>query len=57
MEKGMKRCLAKKIFRTAQGKTPYSITDKDKLYSFAGQLKVDTIGSPEQVAVRLADYA
>ncbi|HHW42295.1 MAG TPA: hypothetical protein GXX25_00520 [Desulfotomaculum sp.] len=53
----MKRCLAKKIFRTAQGKTPYSITDKDKLYSFAGQLKVDTIGSPEQVAVRLADYA
>ncbi|MBE3587695.1 MAG: anaerobic carbon-monoxide dehydrogenase catalytic subunit [Thermoanaerobacteraceae bacterium] len=41
---------------TAQGKTPYSVTDKDKLYSFAGQLQVDTSGSPEQVAIRLADF-
>lgn len=41
---------------TAQGKTPFPITDKDKLYSFAGQVKVDTNGSPEQVAIRLADF-
>ncbi|SHF68524.1 carbon-monoxide dehydrogenase catalytic subunit [Desulfofundulus australicus DSM 11792] len=41
---------------TAQGKTPFTITDKDKLYTFAGQVKVDTSGSPEQVAIRLADF-
>lgn len=51
---------AYKAFRTlkatAQGKTPFSITDKDKLYSFAGQVKVDTNGPPEQVGIRLADF-
>ncbi|NHM28348.1 hypothetical protein G7K71_15460 [Desulfofundulus sp. TPOSR] len=41
---------------TAQGKTPFTITDKNKLYTFAGQVKVDTSGSPEQVAIRLADF-
>ena len=41
---------------TTQGKTPFSITDKDKLYSMAEKLQVDTSGSQEQVAERLADF-
>lgn len=41
---------------TAQGKTPYGITDQEKLYSFARQVGVDAVGSPAQVAERLADF-
>ncbi|MEW6623790.1 MAG: anaerobic carbon-monoxide dehydrogenase catalytic subunit [Bacillota bacterium] len=41
---------------TAQGKTPYGITDKNKLYDMAGKLNIDASGSQEQVAERLADY-
>ncbi len=41
---------------TAQGKTPFSITDKDKLYDMAQKLEIDTTGSQEQVAERLADF-
>ena len=41
---------------TAQGKTPYTITDKDKLYKLAKELELDTSGSAEDVAIRLADY-
>ena len=41
---------------TGEGKTPYSITDKDKLYDMANQLGVDTSGSESQVAIRLADF-
>ncbi|WP_088555216.1 anaerobic carbon-monoxide dehydrogenase catalytic subunit, partial [Calderihabitans maritimus] len=41
---------------TAQGKTPYSITDKDKLMWLAGMVQIDRSGTPEDVAVRLADF-
>jgi len=41
---------------TARGKTPYGITDQEKLYSFARQVGVDAVGSPAQVAERLADF-
>jgi len=41
---------------TAQGKTPYKITDRQKLMSFAGQCGVNTSGTPEQVAQWLADF-
>ena len=41
---------------TAQGKTPFQITDKDKLYQMANDLQLDTSGSLEQVAERLADF-
>ncbi|MTI79413.1 MAG: anaerobic carbon-monoxide dehydrogenase catalytic subunit [Firmicutes bacterium] len=41
---------------TAEGKTPFKITDKDKLYQMCSDLEIDTSGSQEQVAGRLADY-
>lgn len=41
---------------TAQGKTPFGITDKNKLMYFAQQCGVNTNGSQEQVADWLADY-
>lgn len=41
---------------TAAGKTPYKITDMDKLMSFSKSLDIDTSGKPEDVAVRLADF-
>lgn len=41
---------------TAQGKTPFKITDKDKLYDMANKLAIDTSGTQEQVAERLADF-
>ncbi|WXJ93706.1 Carbon monoxide dehydrogenase 2 [Neomoorella carbonis] len=41
---------------TAQGKTPFTITDKDKLMSLAGRLQLDTSGRLEDVAIRLADF-
>lgn len=41
---------------TAQGKTPFKITDRDKLYQMCRDLDIDTSGSVEQVAERLADY-
>lgn len=41
---------------TAEGKTPFKLTDLEKLNSFAGQLAVDTSGRPENVASRLADF-
>jgi carbon-monoxide dehydrogenase catalytic subunit len=41
---------------TAQGKTPYKITDKDKLYQMAQKLGIDSSGSENDVAVRLADF-
>lgn len=41
---------------TAQGKTPYGIVDKDKLYSICKTLEIDSSGSVEQIAERLAEY-
>ncbi|MFZ3172666.1 MAG: anaerobic carbon-monoxide dehydrogenase catalytic subunit [Carboxydocellales bacterium] len=41
---------------TAQGKTPYKLTDTQKLMDFAGKVGVVTTASPEQVAIWLADY-
>lgn len=41
---------------TAEGKTPYGITDKDKLYNMANTLGIDTSGTQEEVAGRLADF-
>lgn len=41
---------------TIEGKTPYGITDKDKLMSFAADCGVSTNGTPEQVASWLADF-
>ncbi|WP_066639808.1 anaerobic carbon-monoxide dehydrogenase catalytic subunit [Desulfolucanica intricata] len=41
---------------TAEGKTPYTITDVDKLMSFAEQVGIDRSGSKEDVAIRLADF-
>lgn len=40
---------------TVQGKTPFTITDQEKLKWFAGQLGVNTSGSPQEVATWLAD--
>ncbi len=41
---------------TAQGKTPFTITDQEKLYWFAKEVGVDASGSPEQTATYLADF-
>ncbi len=41
---------------TAQGKTPYGITDSEKLYQMAEKLEIDTSGSKEEVAERLANF-
>jgi carbon-monoxide dehydrogenase catalytic subunit len=41
---------------TAQGKTPFKITDQDKLYEMCRKLDISTEGSVEEVAERLANY-
>lgn len=41
---------------TAQGKTPFKLTDTQKLMDFAGKVGVVTTASPEQVATWLADF-
>lgn len=41
---------------TVEGKTPFRITDQQKLMTFAGQCGVNTNGAPEQVAAWLADF-
>lgn len=41
---------------TAQGKTPFRITDKDKLYFMADKLGLGKSGSVEQIAERLANF-
>jgi carbon-monoxide dehydrogenase catalytic subunit len=46
----------KTLRATAEGKTPFKITEPDKLKTFAGRLNVDTSGKPEEIALRLADY-
>ncbi|WP_347487844.1 anaerobic carbon-monoxide dehydrogenase catalytic subunit [Desulfoscipio sp. XC116] len=41
---------------TAEGKTPYQITDTNKLYWMCDQLGIDKSGGLEQTAIRLADF-
>jgi carbon-monoxide dehydrogenase catalytic subunit len=41
---------------TAQGKTPFTISEPAKLRGFAGRLGVDTSGSDGEVAARLCDF-
>ena len=41
---------------TAQGKTPFQIKDKDKLYTMCEKLGIDTKGDINQVAERLANF-
>ena len=45
----------KTLRATAQGKTPFTIKEPDKLKGFAKRLGVDTTGSPEEIALRLCD--
>ena len=47
----------KTLRATANGKTPFQITEKDKLKAFATRLGVDTSGSEKDVALRLCDFA
>lgn len=42
---------------TAEGRTPYQIKEPDKLKTFAARLGIDTGGNPEEMAIRLCDYA
>jgi len=46
----------KTLRATAKGKTPFQITEKDKLRTFAARLGVDTSGSEKDVALRLCDF-
>lgn len=41
---------------TAEGKTPFSIAEPEKLRTFAGRLGIDTNGSDAEVALRLCDF-
>ena len=41
---------------TAEGKTPFKITEKDKLKTFAKRLGMDTSGSEKDIALRLCDF-
>lgn len=41
---------------TAQGKTPYSITDKDKLYDMCRRLGIQTSGDERAAAEKLAGF-
>lgn len=41
---------------TAEGKTPFTIKEPDKLMDFAKKLELDTSGSLEKVAIDLADF-
>ncbi|WP_317065566.1 anaerobic carbon-monoxide dehydrogenase catalytic subunit [Methanoculleus caldifontis] len=41
---------------TAEGKTPFSIAEPEKLRSFAGRLGIETGGSDAEVALRLCDF-
>lgn len=41
---------------TAQGKTPFSISEPIKLQSFASRLGINAYGTPEEIALRLCDF-
>ena len=46
----------KTLRATAEGKTPFKITEKDKLKTFAKRLGVGTSGSEKDIALRLCDF-
>jgi len=46
----------KTLRATAQNKTPFQITEKDKLRIFAERLSVDTSGSEDNIALSLCDF-
>ncbi len=46
----------KTLRATAEGKTPFAISEPGKLRDFAGRLGVDASGSDGEVAVRLCDF-
>jgi carbon-monoxide dehydrogenase catalytic subunit len=47
----------KTLRATAEGKTPFEITEPGKLRDFAGRLGLDTSGSDAEVALGLCDFA
>ena len=46
----------KTLRATAEGKTPYKISEPEKLKSFAKRLGLDTSGSDEEIAIRLCEF-
>ena len=42
---------------TAQGQTPFEISEPGKLKDFAGRLGISTSGSTNEIAIRLCDFA
>ena len=42
---------------TAQGQTPFEISEPGKLKDFAGRLGINTSGSTNEIAIRLCDFA
>jgi len=47
----------KTLRATAEGKTPYKISEPEKLKSFAKRLGLDTSGSDEEIAILLCEFA
>ena len=47
----------KTLKATAEGKTPFKISEPEKLKSFANRLGVDTSGSDNEIAIRLVEFA
>lgn len=47
----------KTLRATADGKTPFSIKEPEKLKSFASRLGIDVSGTPKDIALRLCDFA
>ncbi|MBE0515875.1 MAG: anaerobic carbon-monoxide dehydrogenase catalytic subunit [Methanophagales archaeon] len=46
----------KTLRATAQGQTPFKISESEKLKDFAGRLGVNTAGSENELAIRLCDF-
>lgn len=47
----------KTLRATAEGRTPFEISEPEKLKSFAARLGIDTSGSEKEIALRLCDFA
>jgi len=47
----------KTLRATAEGKTPFEISEPEKLKSFASRLGIDTTGPDRDIALRLCDFA
>ena len=47
----------KTLRATAEGKTPFEISEPEKLRSFAARLGIDTTGPDRDIALRLCDFA